>query len=115
MRPIVLSTAALAVLLVQLLSPADGAKRACPKIANVTTNVVPFSSLFPGIGEVIESDQLLVVSFIKTGKLQCECTLFENNDGRKKKLKASVKNCEHHTYNCPCDYVETRIALNCWH
>ena len=90
-----LSTAALAVLLVQLLAPADSAKQACPKIANVTANAIPVSSVFPAISGEIESDQVLVVAFIKTGKLSCECTLFENNDGRKKKVKASVKNCEH--------------------
>ena len=102
-----LSTAALAVLLVQLLVPADGAKQACPKIANVTADAIPVSTLFPALDGATESDQLLVVAFIKTGKLSCECTLFENNDGRKKKVKARVKNCEHPT----CMHVHVQYVI----
>ena len=102
-----LSTTALAVLIVQLLAPADSAKQACPKIANVTADAIPVSTLFPALDGATESDQLLVVAFIKTGKLSCECTLFENNDGGKKKVKARVKNCEHPT----CMHVHVQYVI----
>ena len=88
-----LFAAAFVVLLVQLLILAEGAKRACPEIGNITTNVVPFSSPF-GTPEPQEAVPLtLTVYLTTTDHSACKCKLHEVIRGRPR-LKARVNRCE---------------------
>ena len=86
----VLFFTAFAVLLLQLLTLAEGAERACPKIGNLTTSVFPFKSPFAN-----EARLVLTASFNKIEQSACACTVHEVIRGRLR-LTAKVKTCEHH-------------------
>ena len=91
-----LFAAVFAVLLVPLLTLAEGAERECPKISNITTIVVPFPSSF-----VIPEPQgaapfALSMIFATTHRSACQCNVHEVIRGRPK-LKARVNRCEQHS------------------
>ena len=84
--------AALAVILVHLLILVEGGGRACPGIANLTTNVAELVSNAFGDGVPVNAIALRV-TFRKIGQSVCDCRLHEiGNDSAK--LKAEVKDCE---------------------
>ena len=89
-----LFAAAFVVLLVPLLTLAEGAERACPEISNITTTVLPFRSLFvtPEPQEAV----VLSVFLTTTDRSACRCTLHEVIRGRRR-LKARVNRCEQHS------------------
>ena len=86
-----LFAAVFVVLLVPLLTLAEGAERACPEISNITTIVVPFRSLFvtPEPQEAV----VLSVFLTTTDRSACRCNLHEVIRGRPR-LKARVNRCE---------------------
>ena len=82
--------AAFVVLLVPLLTLAEGAERACPEIGNITTNLVPFSSPFV-TPEPPEAVSLILTMYLTTtDRSACQCKLHEVIRGRPR-LKARVE------------------------
>ena len=105
--PYFLFVTAIAVILLQLLLLAEGAKRPCPAVCNLTTNSVPYPpTLASGQGNNVPL--ALSVTFTKIGKSVCDCKLQEINSGRAK-LKAQVKRCE-----CPVNDADSHCIYRQW-
>ena len=90
-----LFAAAFAVLLVQLLILAEGAKRACPEISNISANANQLSNsssiVVPKPQESVSF--LLATLFNTTDHLACQCNFHEVICGRPR-LKARANRCE---------------------
>ena len=91
-----LFAAAFVVLLVPLLTLAEGAERACPKISNITTTVFPFPSSFVTLEPQKATPFALTMIFATTHRSACQCNLHEVISGRPR-LKARVNRCEQHS------------------
>ena len=91
-----LFAAAFVVLLVPLVTLAEGAKRACPKISNITTIVVPFLSSFVTPEPQEAASFALTMIFATTHRSACRCNVHEVIRGRSR-LKARVNRCEQHS------------------
>ena len=85
---------AFAVLFVHLLFLAEGAKRACPDIANVTINVLTFPA---SLAQEEPGNFLsLNVIFTKIGRSAvCNCKLHEIQGEEGRRVKAEVQRCEY--------------------
>ena len=87
-----LFAAAFVVLLVPLLTLAEGAERACPEISNITTTVLPFVTPEPQ-----EAVSLILTVFLTTtDHSACQCNLHEVIRGPPR-LKARVNRCEQYS------------------